>query len=316
MLAIAGTGLIGWELWQRTNFAVLGSTLRHANLYYLIPILAILSVRVWLRAVRWRHLVSHIGHVSVRHSSDRVVICCVADTLLPFQLGYFATVQLAAVKFGLRRLQLFGTDLMERMSDGLAFAVLMAIAVGTLAPGKIYTGIAAFMLFGTLAGFMLGWLGTRRKDGLLVPRHWPLAEHVHHFLQGFTPIQHKGRAARLAAATLAIWVAETGLYWLAGLALGFHVNPLVYVFLVAASNLGASIPFVHASVGFVFLAEQAFLAVGRSTALSAAYALSVEALLILPLLLVVPVAAYDLRMTISDLLPWRHREQALALAEA
>src|SRR5581483_10717347 len=121
-------------------------------------------------------------------------------------------------------------------------------------------------------------------------------------------IQDKRRAARLAVITMAIWTAETTLYWMAGLALGFHVTPLVYVFLVAASNLGASIPFVHSSVGFVFLAEQAFLAVGRSAALSAAYALSVEALLILPLLIVVPVAAYDLRVTISDLLPFRHHD--------
>ena len=303
LLAFALTCGGGWLLLHRVNFSVVGHTVVHASPPLLIPIVALCLLRYWLRAVRWRVLVRHIRLVSVAHSFDRVILSQAAERILPFQLGYLVTVQVTSVKFQIWRFQLFGTDLMESMMDGLIFALFLALAVSTLSVGRAFTGLTALMLAGTTGGFALTWWATRKPGGRIVPLHWPLARFLQRFLQGLHTIQDVRRLLSVFGLTAVIWGTEAILYWVAGLALGLHVNPLVYVFLVSASNIGGSVPFIQSAVGFVFVAQQALMAVGQSLGFATAYALSIEAALILPILICGPAAAYQLRLRFRDLVP-------------
>lgn len=300
-LATVGlSALVTWLLFRKVDLNTVGHTFLHANLYYLIPIAVLFVIRYWLLAVRWSELVRHIRPVSVRHSFDRAVLAQAAGRLLPFQIGYLAIVQIVAVKFQIWRFQLFGTDLIERMLDGLLFALFLALAVATLSIGAAFTGLTAFMLFGTITGFALAWWATRYPDGAFLSKKWRLGRFIRRFVEGLSSIQNMRRAIYVFGLSAAIWCTEAMLYWVAALALGIHVNPLVFIFLVAVANIGAGIPFVQSTVGFVFLAQQALVVIGLSRGLSTAYALGLEALLVVPVVLCSAPAAYSLRIHPRD----------------
>jgi uncharacterized membrane protein YbhN (UPF0104 family) len=305
LLAIGLTAGALWLLLRGVNLLLVAHTIVHARLRYLAPLLGLCVLRYWLRAVRWRVLVGQIRAVTLACSFSRVILSQAADRVLPFQLGYLVTVQITSVKFQIGRFQLFGADLTERMMDGSVFALFLALAVTALSVGRVFTGLAAFMLVGTSTGFMLAWLATRRADCPLIPSHWLLARLLCRFLEGLRAIRNPRRALAVFALTLLVWSTEAVLYAVAGLAFGLHIPPLGYVLLVSASNIGGSVPFVQTAIGFVFVAQQALMAVHQSLAFATAYALSIEAALIVPIVLFTPVAAVQLGLHMRDLFPAR-----------
>lgn len=305
-LAMIGvSSLVIWLLLRSVNFVLMGRTLTHAHLIYLLPIAVAFLLRYWLRAVRWQKLVRHIGDIKIVPAFDRVVVCQVADRVLPSQLAYPMTVQIAASKFHLLHCQLFGTDLVEKMMDGVVYALFLALALATLRIGAAFTGITAFLICGTFLGLGLVWWFTRGPADQQVPAHWPLARFLQQFLEGLKTIQNGRRTLYVFLVSVAIWCLEAALYLMVALALGIHLNPLVYFLLVAAANSGAAVPLVQAAVGFIFVAQQVLVWSGHSASIAATYAFSLEALLIVSVVLLAPASVYRLRLTLRDLVPQR-----------
>jgi uncharacterized membrane protein YbhN (UPF0104 family) len=305
--------LVMWLLLRSVNFSLMGHTLSHAHLIYLLPIGVAFLLRYWLRAVRWQKLVRHIGDISILPAFDRVIVCQAADRVLPSQLAYPVTVQIAARKFNLLHCQLFGTDLVEKMMDGVVYALFLALALATLRIGAAFTGVTAFLMAGTFAGLALVWWFTRTSRDQQVPAHWPLARFLQQFLEGLQTIQNGRRTLYVFLVSLAIWCLEVLLYMMVALALGIHLNPLVYFLLVAAANTGAAVPLVQAAVGFIFVAQQVLVWSGHSASIAATYAFSLEALLILSVVLLAPPSAYRLRLGLGDLIPQRRKQASSAV---
>jgi uncharacterized protein (TIRG00374 family) len=285
-----------------------GSTLRKGNPIYLPGIAALYVLRYWLRSLRWHVLVAHLRDVSPWQALPRVLLSQAANLVLPFQLGYGLMVQISAERFRLGRSQLLGAEAIERMMDGLVFALFLALALATLSIGEGFTGLTAFLLFGTFTGLGLAWFFTRRSPaapaahGALEKRFGPRFRTLFlpAFRQGLASIQRWRQARDIFLLTLATWTAEAALYWLVGLSLGLSVNPLVYVFVTAAANTGAGIPLIHSGVGFVFLCQQALVAVGETTTLATAYSLGLEGLLIAPFVILGPASVYWMRLRFRD----------------
>lgn len=299
------SALVVWLLLRDVNFSLMGHTLSHAHLIYLLPIAVAFLLRYLLRAMRWQRLVHDIGDISILRAFDRVIVCQVADRVLPSQLAYPVTVQIAAAKFHMLHCQLFGTDLVEKMMDGVVYALFLALALATLRIGAAFTGVTAFLIIGTFIGLALVWWFTRHPEEHRVPAHWPLARFLQQFLEGLETIQNGRRTLYVFLISVAIWCLEAALYMMVALALGIHLNPLVYFLLVAAANTGAAVPLVQAAVGFIFVAQQVLVWSGHSASIAATYAVSLEALLILSVVLLAPSSAYRLRLTLHDLIPQR-----------
>ena len=305
LLGVAVSLLLVWLLLRDVSLAEVGLTLQRADPRFLLPIALIFFTRYWLRAHRWRILVGHLRAVTARRALPRVVLGQAANMALPFGLGYVLTIQITAEKFGIGRSQLFGAEAVERMMDGLVFALLLALALATLAIGDGFTGLTAFMLVGAPAGLALAWLATRDREeaaadgwrGFLA-RPW-LAP----FLTGMRSIQSGPRTARAFALSLAVWLSEALLYWAVAASLGISLGFLVHVFVVAAANIGAGIPLAQASVGLAFLAKTALASLGEPPEAALAYAVGVEAIIVLPAVLLAPLAAWDMRVGWRDVIP-------------
>ncbi len=305
-VGIAISLFLVWLLLRDVHLGDVGRTLAKADLRFLVPIGLVFFTRYWLRALRWKILVEHLKAVTTRRAFPRVILGQAANMALPFGLGYVLMIQVTARKFGIGRLELLGAEALERIMDGFVFALLLALALATLTIGNSFTGLGAFMLFGTPAGLILAWFVTRKRAdppsaigwrGLLVhPRFAP-------FLKGLSSVQSPRQTGNVLLLSAAIWMSEALLYWAVAASLGISLNFFVHIFVVAAANIGAGIPLAQASVGLAFLAKEALVALGESQDAALAYAVGVEAIIILPAILLAPLAAYDMRLRWRDAIP-------------
>ena len=305
-VGIAISLFLVWLLLRDVHLGDVGRTLAKADVRFLVPIGLVFFTRYWLRALRWKILVEHLKAVTTRRAFPRVILGQAANMALPFGLGYVLMIQVTARKFGIGRLELLGAEALERIMDGFVFALLLALALATLTIGNSFTGLGAFMLFGTPAGLILAWFVTRKRAepasaigwrGFLAhPRFAP-------FLQGLASVQQPRQTVNVLLLSVAIWMSEALLYWAVAASLGISLNFFVHIFVVAAANIGAGIPLAQASVGLAFLAKEALVALGEPQGAALAYAIGVEAIIIVPAILLAPLAAWDMRLSWRDAIP-------------
>lgn len=306
---LAVSAAVLWLALRAVSFAEIGRTLRRANPFYLLPIAATFALQYWLIALRWKHLVRHIGEVSVRDALPRVILATSATAILPFLLDQALMVQISARTFGIGRAELSGAEFIERLMEGFVYALFLLVTILVLSVGPAFLGLAVFMLFGTAAGFALVlWL--TRPSAARRPLPWGIARWFDvdvwwPTLRGLGSIRNPRQARDIFLLTVAIAFTEVVFYGLVGLALDIHTNPVTYFFLESAGNIGSAIPFTQGGTGSIFVVQSAFQAAGQSGSVAAAYALALQTLITAPILLLGPVAAWIMRLTPQEVFALR-----------
>ena len=95
------------------------------------------ALELVLRAERWRRILLPFAPVGHRSAFAYLSIGYFANTLLPARLGDVARAVLAGKAFGVPRLRILGTILLERVADGLlilAIVTVLALALPEARP--------------------------------------------------------------------------------------------------------------------------------------------------------------------------------------
>lgn len=125
LLAIA---LLGWFL-RDANFSDVWMHLRGARLELLALAVAFVALTLWVRTVRWRHLLAPIGPTRFRTVFRAGVIGFAALAILPARVGDLLRPYLVARQDRLPLSATFATIVMERVLDLIAVLALMALYV-------------------------------------------------------------------------------------------------------------------------------------------------------------------------------------------
>ena len=147
---------------SQVNLAKVAATITDASPAWLLVALAIVVVDLGLRALRWQVLLRGIPGAETKAPYNLAVgylmIGFTLNAILPARLGDIARAILAGNGFGIARLAVFGTILIERFSDGftmLALALLSSVIVAAgipelrnLAIFAIGAGIVGLILLG------------------------------------------------------------------------------------------------------------------------------------------------------------------------
>src|SRR5512147_815446 len=142
----------------------------HAAPSWLAVALAIVLVDLCLRALRWHVLLRAVDDSAVtppyRLAFGYLTLGFAANFVLPARLGDVARAVLAADTFRAPRLSIFGTVLIERVSDGLTFLVLAILSslvvASTSALRNLTIYAVALSIAGVVAG-ILGWVAITRS---------------------------------------------------------------------------------------------------------------------------------------------------------
>jgi hypothetical protein len=284
-----------WLAIRGRELGTVGRALAGAGYIWLIPALALYFAGVWLRSLRWRHLLLPIADLPAARLFAIVVIGYAANDVLPARLGEVVRCYILRRRYGIPTSTALGTVLLERMLDGVTMLVFMAGALlflpFSLALYQLMAGAA--VVFGggvvvlvvvvarpALAQHLVA-VATRPLPAALGARVRLLATS---FFGGLTALGGAGATLRVFALSCAAWLLEVGMYF--SLMFAFPLTPsfALATLTTAVANLGTLIPSSPGYVGvFDFLGRSVLGQFGVPAETALAYILVVHAALVVPI---------------------------------
>ncbi len=267
---------------------------RTSNLWTLLPAGLILAVAVFLRAVRWRMLLSPAYRPSMRVVTTAVIIGYLFNTILPARAGEAARVVVLKQRAATPRFEAVGTIVAERAVDVLCLLTLF-FAAAPLVPQTEWvprTLLLGGVVFAALTLSMVAFALYGERPARLVLR--PLTalprisrERTHagaaNLVRGLALFRRPRVALPACALTLASWLLIAFSSWIVLRGFDLELGLEAAVLVVVATNLAMILPSGPASVGVFQAATIVALAafgVDRATALS--YGIVLHALSALP----------------------------------
>lgn len=194
---------------------------------YLLGAVGLTFVSYWLRAVRWRLLLLHERPIALGSLYAATIIGYMANNLFPARLGEIVRVWLLARRERLKVTPVFASLVIDRMLDGFALMVMLAVVLLTLQlpPGMervaallraggvttlvVYIGAVSFLLFlklRSMQALKLLALLTQPFPQSFRERLIPLAGS---FLEGLSLAPGLSNLVLIFVCTALIWISAT-----------------------------------------------------------------------------------------------------------
>ena len=260
VVAFVITGTFLWLALRKVEFASLAAALSAARFAWLIPMVGIVYLDIFVRAVRWRVLLSRAraAPAPVWDLFKLETIGLAVNNVLLLRLGEFARGALAARRLGIPVASALASVAIERALDVAALLSIFIVATRA-APGIVPVHVvhAALLL---LAGAIGAMIVLAVAESSLAPegaverrlRNWPC---VHVFVEqlalGAAVLRSPAAAAKAACLSLMLWTVDAALYWAAAYALnlgGLMDYPRAVLTLSWAGAISA-IPAAPGSIG-------------------------------------------------------------------
>jgi len=230
-----GIFLAWWSLKDidQNKWTQIKNSLKHARYWLIIPVFAILILSHFIRAVRWKLLISSLGyHPKTHNTFFSVMIGYMTNQAIP-RLGEIVKCTLLARYEKIPADKLIGTIILERIIDAITLLSIFAITLA-IQPDlytdlinaffhsshdpeekKIPGYIIAAIVFGIIIIFILLWMLIKKKSfadiALLFKR---ITRSV---WQGVSAVQHLKKRILFIFYTIILWF----LYFLGGY-IGFN----------------------------------------------------------------------------------------------
>jgi glycosyltransferase 2 family protein len=164
--------------------------LSHSNLLLFGVVMALTLASFWIRALRWRSLLSVVPEPTVQSLYSATMIGFMANNMLPFRLGEFVRAWALARRERCSTTMVLATVIVERVVDMLALLVILGVTilVHPIEPGSKaaeFTQAGATTLIVLTVGLTLLLIVLERTPGL--------ARRLVHRLSARLPERHRGR---------------------------------------------------------------------------------------------------------------------------
>jgi uncharacterized membrane protein YbhN (UPF0104 family) len=235
-----------------------------------------------VRAVRWRRLLEDEGGSPAW--GDTLALTCVGyavNNVLPARAGDAVRAVLMAPRAGTSIRTVVGTLLAERILDvAVLVAIFVIVGYGLLGEvGADKVEIVAAVAVAAAVAVLAAWRLARRS-----PRLHAFAAPLASATLGLRRAHH---GLRLLALTLVIWAIETGVWMAVAAAIGFGMNPIEGLYIVALASVFSMIPSGPAYAGTQDAAAIVGLkALGGTGAQAVAYIVMLRFVIVVPITIV------------------------------
>lgn len=127
-LGMGVSAVLVFFLFRGIDYHKLWEASSHANLYLWVPAFLIQYLLIFIRALRWQHLMGHIKKIGVGSLFSATTIGFMANNLLPARMGEFVRAYVIGTKEGVSVTSSFATIVVERIFDMIT-VLLLAMAV-------------------------------------------------------------------------------------------------------------------------------------------------------------------------------------------
>jgi uncharacterized membrane protein YbhN (UPF0104 family) len=283
-LGLAGTGFFLWLALRNVKLGDLTAALSGASWGWLLPMGAIVYLDLFVRAVRWRVLLSRARPgAPVLELARLEAIGLGVNNVLFLRLGELLRGVLAARRLEMSAFAALASVVVERALDVAALLTIFIVASG-LEPGFVPPRMrlaAELLLAGAVAALaVLAFAETAVAEGGIIERAlrpWPKVHSlVEQLSLGAAVLREPAAALQAGALSLALWSVDAGVYWAGARALG--LGPLMNYprSVLALSWAGASsaLPAAPGAIGtFEAIVKSIVVQFGASPEQALAYAL-------------------------------------------
>ena len=273
----------------------IGTALKEANYWYMVPAFFVLVLAQVVRSYRWSVLMRPVAKFSAARLFPYAIIGYMANNLLPARAGEVVRAYVVGDRERVSKMAALGTIAVERLFDGSVLVLMLLIAGSYVGFGdsrlRAIAVVSSALFIVAVAGFYVVTLSEQR------------ARRVIHRLVAFLPARFESRAEGIADAlagslrsvhswqTLALvvgssalaWAVEAGAYMVIGQ--GFHlgVGYAEYCALIAAANLAIIIPTFFGGTGpFEWAAKLVLVGAGVDGGIAGAYSIVAHAVIFIP----------------------------------
>ena len=272
----------------------------------LVGAIVLYALATVVRSERWQRLLVDEG--AKPHRADTYALTVVGymgNNVLPARAGDAIRVVLMAPRAETSKRTVVGTLLAERLLDVVVLVVLfVVVGYGLLGEvGGDSVELIAIVAIVGVAALAVGWRIVTRNERL----HGALAPIASATL-GMRRAHH---GLRLLAMTLVIWAIETGVWMSTAAAVGFHMNPIEGMYMVALASVFSLIP-----SGPAYAGTQDTAVIVGSKALGATGSTALAYLLMLRFVIVVPITLVGLILLVARYGGWSKLRAARAEARS
>jgi len=266
-----------------------GKLIANANLSRVSIVAIVLIGAVFLRAFRWRILLTAEGPVSVGSAFWATSAGYFGNNFLPARAGELVRTFMISSRWGLNYAYVLATALSERVADAIALVVISALVLLTLPsqPGWLANAAKPFAIVGLSGAVLIAVLphmeGLCRRllERLPIPAllRIKLIGLMEHGLRGIRAFHDGKRLAAFLSLTIVIWCMDAAGVVIGGSALGLAIPlPLAFL-LIAGLGLGSALPSTPGYVGiYQFVAVSILTPFGFSRTDAIAYILVSQAI--------------------------------------
>ena len=315
---IVGLVVSAFFLWvafqQVEDVGHVAEALGRAEYVWLIPAVLLYLADLWVRALRWRALITPVAPLPLGSLFGILSIGFLVNNVLPARLGEIARAIIVGRRHDVSRSATLATIVLERIFDGIVMLLFLGVAtagagstvasdwLGVLVPltAAGFGGAALVLVLLALAPTTTLGIAAR----LLAPFPARLREAAltvaEKFISGLGVLNDLKLAGLTLILSAVAWLLEAGVYVMVGRAFGLTVAPVGYLLALAVANLGTMIPSSPGYVGtFDALVARSLAIFGVGEALALAYAFLVHLAIWLPPTLIgfFYLYRYNLRLT-------------------
>ena len=241
---------------SRVNLQQAAEAIGRAAPLGLAAALVIVFVDLVLRALRWQVLLLGVEAVPVRPTYrlafGYLTVGFAANAVLPARLGDVARAVLAAGTFQTPRLAIFGTIVIERVTDGLtmlALAIISSLVVAGAAELQALTGYAVLLAVGGLIAAVVGWLAISRSALATTRVATVITGLVRRVSAGAGALRHLRSAVAFLGLTAILTTTATLVAWTVLQAVGVNLSPVQTVLFLSGIALSLAIPAAPGAIG-------------------------------------------------------------------
>jgi len=245
-----------------------GQALAQANIWLAIPLLGLYGLFFWMKAIRWRMLLSPIRPMTTKNVFPAIMIGTMSNNILPIHMGELVRMYCLAQQYSLKKTSVLATLVLERIFDFLSVVLLLNLAfwIGVNRPtnldkvGYAVGAISIAMLMLTLLFVYKtkNFVNLVHKTTAFLPdgpRSW-LLKQIKAGAEGLNSLKRTDLLPGVVITSVAQWVFIAMSQYLALLAVGIRVPYTACFVILAFTVIGLALP---AAPGFFGTVEYCFV---------------------------------------------------------
>lgn len=273
-----------WLALRNVNFDHVAQAFANARVYFLVPMLTSLFCFYWLKAIRWRTILSPRHQIPISGLVPSMMAGAAGNNLLPAHLGEFVRVYFSANQHRIPKSTVLASLVVERLLDVLAILIIFSIAifVGGYSFGMVAVGSALLFVVVLVActcalivlytDQCVHFLRTTLTKPSLALRE-RIADQVINLANGLSALREKNLYLQAISNSLVQWLLMSFCIYCAFLALNIDVSFLLAIIVLGLLVVGLALPTVPGFFGtmeYCFVLGLTTAGIDPSVALSAA----------------------------------------------